>query len=206
MLPILAIIALVSFIGVNVFISRQKQRRLRRHERPVPIVDPHTMAIVERVWIEVAEAHGMTVDPAGSLGMRGNVHGVPCELELELGEASEGIETVARAHRIPELTRRLEVVPRDWGHRLFGALGKKSVETGDATFDEAFLVWSDQANVTTKVLDDKTRDTLAALRARRPKLTDDGSTIELTLLGAEMVHENLEAIFALLTHVAGVAE
>jgi hypothetical protein len=203
MLPILAIIALISFIGVNVFISRQKQRRLRRHERPVPIVDPHTMAIVERVWIDVAEAHGLTVDPAGSLGMRGDVNGVPCELEL--GEASDGIETVARAHRIPEVTRRLEVVPRDLGHRLLGALGKKHVETGDASFDEAFLVSSDEASVAAKVLDDTTRDTLVVLRARGPKLTDDGSTIELTLAGAEMVHENLEAIFALLTHVASVA-
>lgn len=199
MLPLIAIIALVSFISVNVFISRQKSRRQRR-EPTAPRVDPSTMAMIERVWMEVAEEQKLTVDAAGALGIRGDVEGVPCEVEL--GETAEGICTVARAHRLPEIAQRLQVSPRDLAAKARALFGAKTTETGDALFDAAFVVTASPEGFVSQALDEATRQTLLLLAPRAPMLTYDGSTLELTMAGAELVHEHLSALLALLAHVA----
>jgi hypothetical protein len=199
MLPLVAVIALVSFISVNVFISRQKQRRNRRAPE-APKMDPSTMAMVERVWMEVAEERGLSVDPAGALGIRGDVDGVPCEVEL--GEVEQGVSTVARAHRIPEVAQRLSITPRDWTAKARALLGAKGVSTGSAEIDAAFVVTASPEDVARRALDDATRELLLAIASRRPHLDYDGSTVELRLDGAEMVHENLGAVLDLLVRVA----
>lgn len=200
MLPIVAIIALVSFISVNVFISRQKQRRIARRTPTTPSVDPQTMAMVERVWLEVADDLGLTVDGGGGLGLRGDVDGVPCEMEL--GQAEEGIRTTARAHRIPEVKQSLHVAPLDLAAKARALVGDKGLRTGDPEIDAAFVVKASPESIAAAALDEPTRATLIALANRAPRIDYDGSTVELSMAGAEMVHENVRAIFALLAHVA----
>ena len=198
MLPIFALIALVSFISVNVYISRRGKNR--RREVGAPVVDPATLAIVERVWMDVAEERGLTVDAAGTLGIRGDTEEVPCEMEL--GERPDGISTIARAHRIPEVTHKLEIAPVDLEGKVLRLFRGKSKGVGDAAFDEAFASTAEPERLLMAALDEPSRETLLLFRPRNPHLTYDGSTVELTMDGAVLMHDDLHAIFELLVHVA----
>lgn len=194
MLPILIVAALVSLLSVNVFISRSKNRR--RKALPVPAIDPSTMRVTTRVWEEVADRRGLLLDQQGSLGFRGDLSGVP--VEVELADRAEIISTVVKAHRIPEISAALWVTPRSLGEAARAALRGGTLASGDTDFDTAFLMGPKDA----KPLASEDRDVLFLLVPRKPRLTFDGSTVELVLDGAELVHEHLEAALDLVVRIA----
>ena len=194
MLPILIVVALAALISTNLLIKRSKTRRYK--VLPAPRIAPSTMRATTAVWEEVADRRGLTVDEGGNLGMRGDVDGIP--IEVELTERNERVSTIVKGHRIPEKPTQLWVLPRGLATKWLASLkGGAAAPAGDPEFDDAFVAGPAKG----QTLSGDDRRSFVGLSARKPELAFDGSTATLLLDGIELVHENLEEAIDLVVRI-----
>jgi hypothetical protein len=179
--------------------SNAFMRLYRGQRRRGRVVQSTVPEVAARVWGEVASARGLAEIAAENgplLSFTGTVRGVPCTLDLLEVPGSIVPRTRVAATRHDD-GQWLRVGTASAARRLGATLAGRRVATGDAGFDAAFVARGDGA-----VLDEVVRAALEAVGPRYPELRVAGAEVELTMEGAELVHECLGAVLDAVVRIA----
>jgi hypothetical protein len=153
----------------------------------VVVAAGHAAAVVRKavesaneVWGAYAAARGLRFRP-GRVGWACTqwprvdtaVDGISIALELT-ATASAECHTLALATPLAPLRGHLEATPERWVSHLAKLLGAEDRQTGDVTFDTAYVVKATRGELVRLLLDEAVRTEALALRSSRIAY-DDGS-------------------------------
>jgi hypothetical protein len=150
---------------------------------PGAITYPPNLEQCADVWVSVAQELGLTMKDgrlAGTVGER------LVEIRGERRQLSNSDDecTIVAAPLVPRLDLGLTVEPQHVTDGLRGLVGLRDIRTGDADFDDEFLIGGDEAARVLPMLPSDIRHELQTLRRQGDEYALHDGGIEIMRLGA----------------------